>query len=386
MSFGVYVHFPFCSKICPYCDFYVLRESAAKWAAFLPYYEKELKLLAATKPELFNQKLETLYFGGGTPSLLEAEQMSRILALLKSCFGLLPDAEISLEANPNDLLGEKPKDFCRLGINRLSIGVQSLNDTELKTLGREHSAEQAEGAVQNVKKSGFENFNIDLIFGVPGQTPASWKETLEKAVSWRPSHISIYSLTIEERTSFYKLQQAGKLRLPPEEVCQEMYLAGAEFLEKNGYQQYEISNFARPGRESRHNRNYWQRKCYLGVGPSAHSFFDGQRWANVRSLPIYQRKLDANELPVDFEESIDRDKALEEALLLGLRQKEGIYLEDFKKEFGFDLEEEKRELLDKLTSQSLASKENGNLRLTTLGFYVSDRIISELFPQRHREI
>ncbi len=380
MSFGLYIHFPFCSKICPYCDFYVLRESGTKRAAFLPYYEKELKLLSEKRPELFSKKLETIYFGGGTPSLLETEQLAELLKLIKSRFDVSANVEISLEANPNDLLGGKPEFFHRLGINRLSIGVQSLNDDELKVLGREHSAKQAAKAAQNVKNFGFENFNMDLIFGVPGQTLISWEQTLEKAVKRRPAHISTYSLTIEERTSFYKLQQAGKLQLPPDEVCQEMYLGGVGFLEKEGYGQYEISNFARPGFQSQHNRNYWQRKSYLGLGPSAHSFNKNRRWANVRSLPIYQRKLEAGELPLEFEETIGQKKALEEALLLGLRQKEGICLENFKKEFGYDLEEGKKEMLKNLSIQNFVRIEDDRLRLAPLGFYVSDRIVAELFP------
>ncbi len=380
MSFGLYIHFPFCSKICPYCDFYVLRESEAKRAAFLPYYEKELKLISKIKPELFNQKLETIYFGGGTPSLLEADQLSGFLNLIGGYFDVSDNAEISLEANPNDLLRDKPKVFRQLGINRLSIGVQSLNDIELKTLGREHSTKQAEEAARNVKSSDFENFNIDFIFGVPGQTAASWRKTIESVVDWQPAHISTYSLTIEERATFYKLQQAGKLCLPPDELCQEMYLIGIEFLEKKGYEQYEISNFSHRGFESRHNRNYWQRKNYLGIGPSAHSFFENQRRANVRSLIAYQRKLDTGELPLEFEETIDQKKAVEEALLLGLRQKEGICLENLKKQFGHDLETEKGGLLKKLAVQNLICAENGQLRLTPLGFYVSDRVISELFP------
>jgi len=380
MSIGLYIHFPFCSKICPYCDFYVLRESVNKQAAFLPYYGKELKLLSEQKPELFSQKLETIYFGGGTPSLLEAEQLAGLLKLIKSRFDISANVEISLEANPNDLLGDKPKAFRQLGINRLSIGVQSLNETELTTLGREHSAEEAEQAAKNARASGFENFNIDLIFGIPGQTATSWKQTLEKAVKLQSPHISTYSLTIEERTHFYKLQQTGKLNLPPDENCQEMYLTGVEFLKKKGYEQYEISNFARSGFQSRHNRNCWQRENYLGLGPSAHSFHGAKRWANVRSLPIYQRKLDDSESPFEFEETIDQKKALEETLLLGLRQKEGICLENLKKEFGYDLEKEKSELLANLTVQKFTCKENGQLRLTPLGFYISDRIIAELFP------
>lgn len=380
MSFGLYIHFPFCSKICPYCDFYVLRESEAKQAVFLPYYQKELKLLLEKRPELFSKKLETIYFGGGTPSLLEPEQFAGLLKLIERYFDVSSDAEISLEVNPNDLLMDKPSAFRKIGINRFSIGVQSLDDAELKTLGREHSAKQAAEAVLNVKKIGFNNFNIDLIFGVPGQTIESWRQTMEKAAKWQPAHFSTYSLTIEERTVFYKLQQAGKLVLPPDELCQEMYLTGIEFLEQNGYEQYEISNFARPGFESRHNQNYWQRKSYLGLGPSAHSFNKNQRWANVRSLPIYQRKLDAGELPLEFEETIDQKKAVDEVLLLGLRQKGGIRLNDLKNEFGYDLEKEKQALLNRLAAQRFAHKENGRLRLTPLGFYVSDRIISELFP------
>lgn len=380
MSFGLYIHFPFCSKICPYCDFYVLRESEAKRAAFLPYYERELKLFSGKRPELFSRKLETIYFGGGTPSLLESEQLAGLLGLIKNFFEVSVDVEITLEANPNDLLDNKPKTLRPLGINRPSIGVQSLSDSELKTLGREHSAGQSEKAVQNVGESGFKNFNIDLIFGVPGQTVDTWKQTLEKAVNWQPPHISTYSLTIEERTHFYKLQQTGKLRLPPDEICQEMYLTGVGFLKKHGYEQYEISNFARPGFQSRHNRNYWRRKSYLGIGPSAHSFSNNRRWANVRSLPIYQRKLDAGELPLEFEEAIDRKKAFEEALLLGLRQKEGICLEELRVKFGYDLKNERSDLLKDLTAKNFVQIKNGQMQLTPLGFYVSDRIISELFP------
>lgn len=380
MPFGLYLHFPFCSKICPYCDFYVLRASKAKHADFLPYYEKELKLLSQKRPELFSQKLQTLYFGGGTPSLLDSGQLKGLLKTIKNYFTLDPNTEITLEANPNDILTGRPEEFRKRGVNRLSIGVQSLNDAELKTLGREHTAKQAIDAANNARQSGFENFNLDLIFGLPGQTLVSWKKTLKQAVKLHPAHFSTYSLTIEERTHFFKLQEQGKLHLPPDEICQEMYLTGVELLEQTGYLQYEISNLARPGFESKHNRNYWQRESYLGIGPSAHSFHGAKRWANVRSLNVYQEKLAKGELPLEFEETIDLKQVLEETIFLGLRQKEGIDLEKFKEEFGYDLERGKNELIQKLIAQNYAKLAAEKLQLTPLGLYLSDKISTELFP------
>ncbi len=380
MPFGLYLHFPFCSKICPYCDFYVLRASEAKRGAFLPYYKKELALLSQKRPGLFTQKLQTLYFGGGTPSLLDSVRLKGLLKTIQDYFTLDPNAEITLEANPNDTMNERPEEFRILGVNRLSIGVQGLNDSELKTLGREHTARQAIEAAQNAHKSGFENFTLDLIFGLPGQTLDSWKQTLDQAVKLQPTHFSTYSLTIEERTPFFKLQEQGKLHLPPDEVCQEMYLTGVEFLEQNGYLQYEISNFARSGFESKHNRNYWQRESYLGIGPSAHSFHGAKRWANVRSLNIYQEKLERGELPLEFEEAIDLKQALEEAIFLGLRQKDGIDLDKFTAEFGYDLEQGKNTLIQKLIAQNYAKLTAEKLQLTPLGLYLSDRIAAELFP------
>jgi len=324
--------------------------------------------------------LQTTYFGGGTPSLLAAEQLGDVFQMIKKFFSISTDAETTLEANPNDILGDKLAGFRKLGVNRLSIGVQSLNDDELKTLGREHTAKQALEAAKNARKSGFENLNLDLIFGVPGQTHKSWKKTLEPAVKARPSHFSTYSLTIEERTFFFKLQQQGKLRLPPDDACQEMYLAGVDFLEKEGYRQYEISNFAQPGFESKHNRNYWERKSYLGIGPSAHSFNGAKRWANVRSLNIYQEKLEKGIGPLEFEETIDLKQALEETIFLGLRQKDGVCFQSLKNEFKYDLAKEKNDLIHKLAAQNYTLSEAGRLKLTTLGFYISDKIASELFP------
>jgi len=332
------------------------------------------------KPELSDQKLETVYFGGGTPSLLESEQLDELFRVTKKFFAISSEAEITLEANPNDILGNKLVTFRKLGVNRLSIGVQSLNDEELKTLGREHTAIQALDAARNARKSGFENLNLDLIFGVPGQTLKSWQKTLEQAIKARPSHFSTYSLTIEERTFFFKLQQQGKLRLPPDDACQEMYLTGVEFLEKEGYRQYEISNFAQPEFESKHNRNYWERKSYLGIGPSAHSFNGAKRWANVRSLNIYQEKLGKSISPLEFEEIIDLKQALEETIFLGLRQKEGVCFQSLKNEFKYDLAKEKNDLIHKLVAQNYTLSEAGRLKLTTLGFYISDKIASELFP------
>ncbi|MCX5903450.1 MAG: radical SAM family heme chaperone HemW, partial [Proteobacteria bacterium] len=285
---GLYIHIPFCKTKCPYCDFY-----SETSTSLIPEWLRAVKKEALLYRDQFSS-FDTLYLGGGTPTVLDETELTSLMEYLFKTFRFAPDAEITIEANPNDITDEKLCALRASGVNRISLGVQSFDEQDVAFLRRRHTVEEAVSALALIRASGFASVGIDLICGIPGQTIAAWRATLKQAVSFQPEHISCYQLTMAEGTAFWEMQEKGLMRLPDEEESENLFLTTARFLEENGYLHYEISNFAR-GEEnrSRHNQKYWQHVPYLGLGPSAHSFQDGKRWWNVRSIKKYCASLEA---------------------------------------------------------------------------------------------
>jgi len=319
-----YIHFPFCNSKCVYCDFYSIVQLEAK-PRYLNALRKEIKLYQQSSP-FAGARLSTLYLGGGTPSLLTAEELKQLLHWVSNGFSFAPDIEITCEANPGTLTSHRLTDYQQAGVNRLSIGVQSFDDKELCTLTRIHSAREAEAAITKARAAGFANLGVDLIFGIPLQNLESWQFTLEKAVALSPQHISMYGLTIEQGTPLAQAKADGKVVKCDEELEREMYLLGKQVLESASYEHYEISNFALPGCRSRHNQKYWDGSPFLSFGPSAHSYDGNKRWWNKADVTAYCEQLEAGALPVEGSEILSNQQSKLELIMLGLRRREGIDL------------------------------------------------------------
>jgi len=318
---GLYIHVPFCIEKCPYCDFSSTTDGGL-CSAWLAALERELCLQAARVP-----CFDTLYLGGGTPSALRAADLERLAALIGRYAAVDATAEKTIEANPNDLTAEKARLLFELGFNRLSLGVQSFQDRDLRRLHRRHTVSDNRQALDRARAAGFANVSIDLIYGLPGQTLAGWRQTLRQALAHAPEHISCYQLTVKEATPFWSLQQAGRLQLPSEPAQRAFFLAADAMLSKAGFLHYEVSSFARPAaRRAVHNRKYWQHAPYLGLGPSAHSFMAGRRWWNCRSVLHYMELLGRGLLPAEGEEVLSAELLAMESLMLRFRTADGIPL------------------------------------------------------------
>ncbi|MBQ8584428.1 MAG: radical SAM family heme chaperone HemW [Clostridia bacterium] len=365
---GLYIHLPFCVRKCAYCDFCsfagvdgsIISEYADALASeILSYRERGFKV-------------DTVFFGGGTPSLLSPEDFRKIMRAVRESFLLSDEAEITLEANPKTLDRNKLEAFVASGVNRISLGLQSIHENELKTLGRIHSYSEFLETYRLCREAGIDNVNVDLMYGLPGQTVESFKETLRAVIDLSPEHISVYGLILEEGTPLYEKQST--LSFPSEDCEYEMYLLADRHLSRAGYCHYEISNYSRAGKESRHNLKYWRCEEYIGVGVSAHSYLDGYRFGRTQSLTEYLR--DNREYL--NKEYIDRDGEALEKIMLGLRLREGISLKEYEDLFGFDLTEKYREKLITFEKMGYARIFSGRLSLTAEGFYVSNYIINEL--------
>ncbi len=318
----------------------------------------------------------TVYFGGGTPSFLPIEYWVRIMTSMRNRFDLSGTVEITLEANPNHVDEDNIRRWAGLGINRLSIGVQSFRDDELRFLTRTHTGVEAREAVKRARQQ-FKNVSLDLIFGLPGQQLGHWMESLDVALELAPEHLSIYNLTVEERTHLHKMVLRGQVPARDEELELAMYVQTIDLLSKAGYEHYEISNYARPGFESLHNRAYWTGRPYLGMGPSAHSYFEGRRWWNVRNLESYCRHLTEHaSLPIEGSEELTAEQQCEEYILLGLRQQVGMRISELERLGGFRFHERLEEPIEKL--QPYCVVEGDSLRLTDEGSFLYNRICREL--------
>jgi oxygen-independent coproporphyrinogen-3 oxidase len=337
---GLYLHVPFCSSICPYCDFSVVHDASPARRRFVSRLEEEVSLAARDWPD--PRPFDTVYFGGGTPSRLRPEELGRVLDACRTHLALETEAPwIFLEANPEDVTAEACEAWRRLGVRTLSLGVQSFSDDALSFLGRHHSAGQAQAVVGTALAAGFDTVSIDLIFGLPGQTEEDWRRELAAAVGLRPQHLSCYQLTIHPNTRFGVRAKRGLLAELPEDEQASLFELTHRFLADAGFSAYEVSNFAlSPAHQSRHNRKYWEHTPYLGLGPSAHSLSVAgvvRRWWNERLTSRWERRVAMGERPVEAQEILSPQSLAAEAMLLGLRTTAGIHVDDFAARYGVDL-------------------------------------------------
>jgi oxygen-independent coproporphyrinogen III oxidase len=360
---GLYIHIPFCRSKCLYCDFY----SVASYAA-IPAWLDGLKREVLLYKERFHE-FDSLYLGGGTPTILGERELAALMEWLLKHFAFRPDSEMTIEANPDDLSRDKLKAIGDLGINRISLGVQSLDDADLKYLGRSHSARQALKALEMIRSCGFAEVGVDLMYGLEVQSLPGWKRTINEILEFRPEHLSCYQMTIERGTPLWKMKEAGRVRPIGEKLETAFFVFTSRYLEKHGYLHYEISNFAR-SRESmcRHNRKYWSHVPYLGLGPSAHSFQAGSRWWNVRSIKQYCQLLAEGNAPVEASEALSQEQLDLEALALGLRTSDGVALH------GPGGGSRWGKALAELQKSHLVKMNNGRIQPTRKGFLVADSL------------
>jgi len=378
---SLYLHIPFCEHKCIYCDFYsvVPRKPAQRMEGetemFLRALMREIDLRETDPYKTL--EYETVFFGGGTPSLLAPSEVENIVRRLRSSFSIQRDAEITLETNPGTVDFNKLRQYREAGITRLSIGVQSFHDDDLKFLTRIHTSHQAEECVKESFRAGFIDVGIDLIFALPSQTASRWLATVERAVALQPTHISCYSLIVEPATPLHHLIESGQVQPISAAADAELYDLTMDTLTSAGYEQYEISNFALPGYRCRHNQNYWNHSNYLGFGPSAHSFWNGKRWWNVSDLATYRESLESGHMPIGGEELLTRNQILEEDLYLGLRS-DGIDLGIFEQKHGQAVLERLSPAIQSLREEKMMTVEGGRIRLTPRGYALCDEICATL--------
>jgi len=369
---GLYIHIPFCRSKCYYCDF---NSYENKEYLMGPYVDALIKELDFYKHKNFY--VNSIYFGGGTPSYISVDFMEKIFEKIFSSFAVNPKSEITIEINPGTINREKLLAYKSLGINRLSMGLQSIFDHHLKILGRIHTYREFEENYFLSRDLGFNNINIDLIFAIPFQTYAEWMETLKRIAGLKPEHISCYELKIEEGTPFKKLYDENKLDLPDEDANRSMYAFAKEFLKEKGYTHYEISNFAVDGFECAHNLIYWGNKEYIGIGAGAHSFIDKKRFHNFYDICKYIDTLNNGLLPVEDIEEIHYQEEIFETIMLGLRLLKGIDKKVFEHRFGKDIYAFFRHQIEKLIDQGLIVDDGDFIKLTDRGIDVSNNVIVE---------
>jgi len=394
---ALYLHIPFCETKCAYCDF----NSYAGLESLIPDYTRglcvELELWGAALP---GERAGTVFFGGGTPSLTPLAEMATIVDAIYRAFAPAEDVEMSLEANPGTVDAGYLRGLRKLGFNRLSLGVQSFQDRELKALDRIHTGAEAEDAFTAARAAGFQNVNLDLIFGLTGQTLAGWRENVERALSLRPEHLSLYALTVEDGTALASAISRGLDPDPDPDLQADMYELARDLLARAGYLQYEISNWALPGFACRHNLEYWHNGRWLGLGAGAHSSLDGARFANSRAPRGYLSRLTRNEHPerqrsfsamtdvldgmpqVVWHETVDDEAARSDTAILGLRLTEGISLPEFSARHGFDFLQLYGDAVTESRGHGLLLLEDGRLRLSERGQLLANEVLVRLLPER----
>lgn len=379
---GLYTHIPYCTQKCPYCSFnsYQSVEGSIPEVRYMEALKTELTSI--TKQEFKNNipPIATLYFGGGTPSIINPTLIRNFIEFVESNYPTTSDIEVTIEANPETITKEKLKTYIESGINRLSIGTQSFNDKELIQLGRGHDSQKSIESIELAREAGFTNISLDLIFALENQTKESFLYSLEKTISFNPEHISIYGLTIEEGTLYHKKYIEGTLKTQPDENERDFYKSAIEVLASKGYEQYELSNFAKTGFKSRHNSKYWDSSPYIGLGSGAHSYNPhppqkeswGKRWFNEKDPDSYMDKIEKTGEAQTFTETLTKEEAITEALFLGLRQMDGININEFKTEFGMTPQEA---LTNKtLEKDGLIEISNDYLKLTTEGIMLANEV------------
>lgn len=378
-SLSLYIHIPFCVKKCIYCDFLSFSYSVDEADIYFHALFKEIdKWSGVLGTRMAN--IRTVYIGGGTPTCVGETSLARLLEKVHSCFNVNPDAEITVEANPGTINREKLDVLKSAGVNRLSLGIQSFNDDLLRCLGRIHTGDEGRKAIDLVIAAGFENFNLDFIFGIPGETEELWLKDLEEAVSYEPTHISAYDLIVEENTPLFDLVENGKLKLPGEEFSRKLYESVIAKLGSYGYRHYEISNFARAGFECIHNKVYWTNGDYLGVGLSACSSASGRRWRNHSSFSEYVQK-SLKRFPIQEMEVLSIPVQMWETVFMGLRMlREGVSFSGFCDRFGFDLDEVYQEEMSRLEQLGFIKLLDDRMILSEKGLFVANQIFAEFAP------
>ena len=380
---GIYLHIPFCRRKCSYCDFYSVEAQPPAIQEFRDLLERETTLLRDRFPE-DAAAADTVYFGGGTPTVLPPETLCGLLDAIRERFPVEPDAEITVEANPGTASPGQLSALRNGGFKRISIGVQSFTPSILRTLGRIHGREEVRRTIRDARAAGFDSLGIDLIFGIPGQRTGQWEADLERTLGFLPAHVSVYALAPEPGTPIHAAILRGQLLMPPDEPVAEMYETARRVLSAAGYRQYEISNFARPGHESRHNVKYWKREGTTGLGPSAHSLLfpgerapHGLRAANPPSLAEYGKSIREGRLPWTVEQACRYEDAWKESLIFGLRMTDGVDLGDLEQTIGAP-PDPLRHAVNELVAGGRLLEENGRLRLPGELLFVSNEVLQRL--------
>lgn len=368
---GIYVHIPFCDHKCIYCDFYsIIKDDNAE--NYLRALQKEIIYYARNYAN--SHVFDSIFFGGGTPSYMSAEYITEILTALKSNFVILPDAEITLETNPGTVNRNKLEQFRNAGINRISIGIQSFDENDLRFLTRIHDSATAKQTVTASVEAGFQNLSIDLIFNLPGQTKEAWRNNLIQATELPIQHISAYSLILEKGTILNKMVLDGKVKIQDDDHDAELYETTMEFLERSGFIQYEVSNFARDGFQCRHNNHYWQYDNYLSFGTSSHSFMNNKRWWNISSLTLYRLAMNERGQAVASEEILDENQQLTEYTMLLLRGS-GLNLSELERRFGDKWYEANKVYISDFISRGYIIRDEQTIKLSRKGYAVCDEIL-----------
>lgn len=372
---GLYIHVPFCAQKCNYCDFnsYKIEEKNQK-TDYLISIRKEMELY---KEEFKNKEFTSVFLGGGTPSILTPEELTTLMENIYSNFNIGKDAEITMECNPGTLDKVKLKAIKSLGINRLSMGLQVTQDHHLKYIGRIHTYEQFEKNYKDAIEVGINNINVDLMYSLPNQSFDEWKETLNKIINLNPSHISAYSLILEEGTKFYDMYLNKEFELNDEEVDINIYNYTIDTLYKNGYHQYEISNYSKEGYECKHNIVYWQCDNYLGLGPGASGYINNYRYSNICDIKGYNKCLEYDKRPIEEKNILSKKDEMEEFIFMGLRMNKGINLDEFYKRFNIDFKHRYNDILGKLKNLNLIIEQNNNIILTQRGREISNTVFVE---------
>ncbi|MCX8027100.1 MAG: radical SAM family heme chaperone HemW [Thermodesulfovibrionales bacterium] len=361
MSYGIYIHIPFCLKRCYYCDFFSSIYDESLLESYLNALKKEIASKTFNKEDVIS-----IYFGGGTPSLLKVRHLADIISVIAKHHKLTQNCEITLEANPFNLTISRLKGFRDAGINRISLGIQGVFDEDLTAIGRLHNSQSGINAIRDAKDCGFKNISVDLLYGLPHQNTEKWLKTLETIINEHPHHISTYELTIHKQTPIYKMICNGDIRLPDDETVSEMYLKGCEFIESQGFRQYEISNFSHKGYECRHNLNYWFRLKYFGFGAGAHSFDGQKRYSNIEDITRYVFLINNGMAAIDNCTILNPADIHRENIFLSLRTTEGMDVSSLN--CG-------DEVLKELVHEDLITVDDGRVRLTRKGMLVSNEVI-----------
>ena len=394
---ALYLHIPFCLSKCPYCDFNTYEGIETLMGGYIAALAREIELWGGL---LKQPRVTSIYFGGGTPSYIPPGSIDSTMAAVHEAFDVLPDAEISMEANPGDITPERVESWRSTGINRMSIGVQSFDDGLLVSLGRRHSSEQAAEAARIAKSHGFQNFSLDLMFGLPNQTLDHWRDSVERSIELGPRHLSLYGLSLEPGTPLEADVRLGRTPLPDSDLGADMYTLAEDRLAAEGFDHYEISNWAKPGFESTHNLAYWNLTPYLGLGPGAHSFVQGRRFSNIRSPRGYIRCLEALDAPeetgghpaetmralgvVEEIEPTDRGTAMADAMMMGMRLAQGVSHARFEQRFGVKLTDAFGDAIREMSNAGLIVHDQAGIRLTRRGRLLGNEVFGRFVEDSPR--